>query len=123
MPRAAGPRTHPDRQYLLNNSPRWQVSRLHGSAGSLSADGNGDGTVDAADYVVWRRHQGASVFGDGAASALEVTYSTVPEPLTALLACWALLVVVARGSERAELPLWAAAAKVPACLANNDWLD
>jgi hypothetical protein len=38
-----------------------------GSTTELAADGNGDGTVDAADYVVWRRHNGDQM-GNGAVS-------------------------------------------------------
>ncbi|MCA9188253.1 MAG: hypothetical protein KDA99_21645 [Planctomycetales bacterium] len=43
-----------------------------GSTADLDADGNGDGTVDAADYTVWKDHFGESV----ADAAVHV----VPEP-------------------------------------------
>ena len=56
----------------------WKAS--FGSQASLAADGNGNGIVDAADYVVWRDHLGGS--GAGASSSAA---SAVPEPSTLLL--------------------------------------
>jgi len=51
------------------------------------ADGNGDGVVDAADYVVWRR---AAAGGGGGSEP-------VPEPASALMvACGAMLYLAAR---------------------------
>jgi hypothetical protein len=41
---------------------------------TAQADGNGDGTVDAADYVVWRKYFDAMAGSGGAAGA------NVPEP-------------------------------------------
>jgi hypothetical protein len=63
---------------------QWQAT--YGSDSVLIADGNGDGIVDAADYVIWRHHLAAG----GAASG----HFAVPEPLTAPLVAvamaWAL---------------------------------
>jgi hypothetical protein len=57
-----------------------------GSTTSLLADGNLNGIVDAADYVVWRNNLGLSIagppFGGGAGSLLPNAVS-VPEPATA----------------------------------------
>ena len=51
----------------------YQVWRTqYGKTGVLTADGNGDGVVDAADYVYWRNNKtGGSGAGEAAA---------VPEP-------------------------------------------
>ncbi len=46
-----------------------------GSIADLAADGNGNGIVDAADYTVWRNNFGAAVATTGAAMAAKV-----PEP-------------------------------------------
>ena len=51
----------------------------HGSNTDLRADGNGDGTIDDADYGVWRAHFGTTYGGD----MLGITM--VPEPATALM--------------------------------------
>jgi hypothetical protein len=51
------------------------------------ADGNGDGIVDAADYVVWRN---APAGGAGAGNV-----AAVPEPFTNLLTLWGALFVLA----------------------------
>ena len=40
---------------------------VHGSA----ADGNGNGTIDAADYVLWRSRQGQVVLAAASASLAE----------------------------------------------------
>jgi hypothetical protein len=59
-----------------------------GSTTFLLADGNLNGTVDAADYVVWRNNLGLSVtgppFGAGAGS-LATNVVSAPEPATAAL--------------------------------------
>jgi hypothetical protein len=47
------------------------------------ADGNYDGIVNAADYVIWRKHVGQSGFGSGTTSNLGG--ATVPEPSAALM--------------------------------------
>jgi hypothetical protein len=45
-----------------------------GVAGNLSADGNGDGVVDAADFIVWRKAASSPASG-----AVESGFLT-PEP-------------------------------------------
>lgn len=56
----------------------------------LWADGNKDGVVDAADFTVWRDHFVGDVEEMGGGSL------GVPEPATALLACWAAAPLVAK---------------------------
>lgn len=57
-----------------------------GQAGSgLPADGNGDGAVNQADYQLWRENFGLSASGD----ASNTTATAVPEPATAALLCLA----------------------------------
>jgi hypothetical protein len=55
-----------------------------GSTSNLDADGNADGTVNAADYVVWRNN--ATTAGNAASTA-------VPEPQTVMLVLLALVAV------------------------------
>ncbi len=65
-----------------------------GSTGDLRADGNGDGKVDTADYVVWRNNFGASAAGTYLLSRVDgPDIAAVPEPATAALAQFALLLV------------------------------
>ena len=59
---------------------------------NLSGDFNNDGTVDAADYVVWRKTDGTQLGYDtwranfgGRAGGASVTNAAVPEPAAALL--------------------------------------
>jgi hypothetical protein len=49
---------------------------------NTSADGNGNGIVDAADYAIWRSHLGDSMPGTAFGSSLP---DGVPEPATVLL--------------------------------------
>jgi hypothetical protein len=93
----------------------WNTSQLYtsgvlsvGSVG-LPGDFNHDGTVNAADYVtwrkglgtiytqsdydVWRAHYGQSASGSGVATAFQ---TTVPEPLPALLLLSGAIIVVAK---------------------------
>ncbi len=74
--------------------------RLLVSSDALSGDYNEDGTVDAADYVVWREHDrsqaGYSVWRNNfgrTASATSLSDATVPEPTS-----WILLLGAALGS-------------------------
>jgi GH18 family chitinase len=53
----------------------WQSTFGNSTGGDLRADGNGDGVVNAADYTIWRTHMTAG--GSGAASS-----AAVPEPAT-----------------------------------------
>jgi probable HAF family extracellular repeat protein len=58
---------------------------LSGQAGAgLAADGNGDGTVNAEDYEVWRANFGQTMAGSLSAS-LNDSRTSVPEPSTLLL--------------------------------------
>jgi hypothetical protein len=57
----------------------WRNS-LGAVGGALPADGNGNGSIDAGDYLVWRNNFGQSIgTGAGAGSA------TIPEPSTLML--------------------------------------
>ena len=67
-----------------------------GSTTILAADGNGDGTVNAADFTIWRDNLGATLgSGSGAAgyplgaSAAPLS-PAVPEPSTLALAVFGL---------------------------------
>jgi hypothetical protein len=70
---------------------------MNGQSGpGLAADGNGDGTVDAADYDVWRAKFGLG--SAGAAAALQT--AAVPEPSSAVLFLVALHLAAARCRRR-----------------------
>jgi hypothetical protein len=51
----------------------------HGSATDRRADGNGDGNIDNADYDVWQAHFGTT-YGENM-----LGFAAVPEPATVLL--------------------------------------
>jgi hypothetical protein len=53
----------------------WRAS--FGSQSRLAADGNGNGQVDAGDYLIWRRN----------ATSLGIATKNVPEPGAALMIC------------------------------------
>jgi hypothetical protein len=57
---------------------------------NLAADGNGNGVIDAGDYDVWMAHFGDHA-GSGSGSA-----ATVPEPATLAIALIGAIVVVSR---------------------------
>jgi len=59
-----------------------------GSTTELAADGNADGTVDAADYAIWRDNLTSSLFGQAAKSL------SVPEPGGWPLAIGSLLTIM-----------------------------
>lgn len=74
------------------------------TASGLAADGNGDGTVGAADYNIWRANLGNSLSGSGTGSGLLIS-GAVPEPATAALAGAALVVIAARAARRVRRPV------------------
>jgi T5SS/PEP-CTERM-associated repeat protein len=73
----------------------------------LPGDYNGDGRVDAADYVVWRKNDGGQsgydlwrtnfgrTAGSGAVSG-NAAASAVPEPSSLIVACWLLVTIWSR---------------------------
>jgi hypothetical protein len=78
---------------------------------SLPGDFNGDGTVDAADYTVWRDGLGSTYtqahytewkthFGQSAGSAASAAATTVPEPAGAVLVFGGILALFAHQSIR-----------------------
>lgn len=72
-----------------------------GSAVNLDADGNLNGIVDAGDYVVWRNNMGLSLPGIGSGVAKLVAGAAVPEPTAGLLLISAAFIaVIRRGRER-----------------------
>jgi glucosylceramidase len=65
-------------------------SNSFGSTSQLSADGNSNGVVDAADYTVWRDHIGLPANPSGESERRNFA-GTVPEPATAALAWFTLI--------------------------------
>jgi hypothetical protein len=63
-----------------------------GSMNKLAADGNKNGMVEMDDYTLWKNHYGATL---GVGSALQA-----PEPGTATLLIWSLMHVVFRSPRR-----------------------
>ena len=77
------------------------------SPDALAGDLNGDGVVDAADYVVWRKNDGSQAGYDlwcanfgrtagGGAGASGGISTSVPEPASILLACMAAMCAFCR---------------------------
>lgn len=64
-----------------------------GSSDMLAADGNGDGLVDAADYAVWRDNLGAALATDP-----QQLTTPVPEPPAAALAMLMGMILIRRRS-------------------------
>jgi Dockerin type I domain len=69
------------------------------TASGLAADGNGDGTVNTADYTIWRTNYSVTSSGSGAGSGLMAS-AAVPEPISAALAGAALLAMTALATRR-----------------------
>ena len=61
------------------------------------ADGNGDGSVDAADYTIWRDHLGSGTMGAVGAST---SAAAVPEPAAAILLFVGVLMAARRRRRR-----------------------
>jgi hypothetical protein len=81
----------------------WNASQLY-TAGILrvvlAGDYNGNGVVDAADYVVWRENVGASIFGSpGVGSSL---VAAVPEPGSLMLGVLVFSALLCARSPRRE---------------------
>jgi hypothetical protein len=69
----------------------WRSTFGTRTGGDLRADGNGNGRVDAADFVRWRKalsQTGAGLDADGHGDNFAAAHA-VPEPATWLLACLA----------------------------------
>jgi hypothetical protein len=91
---------NPSNEFSIQSSYVWDTSKLYTTgevtflaAAGLPGDFNGDNSVDAADYVVWRKGVGTtytqaaidvwrSHFGQPAGAGEESENSSVPEPAT-----------------------------------------
>jgi hypothetical protein len=67
------------------------------TSGFFAADGNGNGSVDAGDYDVWKMHFGETIGGGGATSGQS---TAVPEPSSLAICFVALVLLVAIRSSR-----------------------
>ena len=80
----------------------WRKTEGQTGAG-LAADGDGDLDVDGDDYLLWRANFGATVPGAGAS----LSTSSVPEPASGvLLAFGAILLASRRGTTSPARPGW-----------------
>jgi hypothetical protein len=63
----------------------------------LTADGNSNGIVDSGDFTIWRRNFGPEVSGAAAGTilGLEPSSGVVPEPASAGLVVFGLLILAA----------------------------
>jgi hypothetical protein len=82
-----------DGKVAKNDYPAWRSAFGQTSLDYKFADGNRNGIVDAADYVIWRHASDLGALGAG---------SSVPEPSTALLTAISLLILA--GSKRRRTP-------------------
>ena len=68
-----------------------------GSTTALNSDGNINGIVDAADYAIWRKNLGKSLPGSGAGAGQSLLFSgAVPEPAAGALIIIALTAIISR---------------------------
>jgi hypothetical protein len=91
----------PSGAFTVSSPYTWNLTNLYttgevtlAAAPSLPGDFNGDGSVDAADYVVWRKADGTQAgydtwrahFGQSVGSgAVTAENATVPEPTTLVM--------------------------------------
>jgi peptidyl-prolyl cis-trans isomerase A (cyclophilin A) len=68
----------------VNNADYAVWRNTYGSTTNAAADGNGNGRVDMADYVLWRKTLGQSG-GPGSGAGEGLGMNTVPEPSVATL--------------------------------------
>jgi hypothetical protein len=96
-------------QFILSGSPTARPGDVSYQTIDLPGDFNGDGQVDAADYVVWRKTDGSpegynswrSNFGRSAGSGSVVSGAAVPEPAAATLFVVSMLLLnLSRRGER-----------------------
>jgi hypothetical protein len=98
---------------LLTNLDAAALSDLGWEIAELTGDYNRDGTIDAADYVVWRKYDGTrdgyntwrAHFGQTGASAAAGASSNsnvvVPEPNSLVLLAWTIPYLIVRWCQRA----------------------
>jgi hypothetical protein len=75
-----------------------------GSVTLLAADGSGNHAIDQDDYAVWRDNFGRSEGGFAAAAIRPVQSTTVPEPATMRLLVWTILASAATATARTIAP-------------------
>jgi hypothetical protein len=71
-----------------------------GSVNVLAADGNQNGVVDPADYDVWKSNFGVPPVGGAALLDVDSTQATIPEPTVISYLCVALIAFSRVRSER-----------------------
>ena len=118
----------PTGAFTVTSPYTWNLSKLYTTGevtltavpGVLPGDFNHNGTVDAADYIVWRKKPGANYtaddynawrtnfgqsLGSGAwASSAESPHANVPEPSTLTITFMAILRLMARRNRRHSNP-------------------
>jgi hypothetical protein len=78
-----------DSGFDVDNADRtfWRSRFGNTVTAGTSADGNGNGIVDTADYVVWRKNYTGTLSGDGMSPSDNISSATAaPEPTSSLLA-------------------------------------
>lgn len=75
----------------------WRKTLNASVPNGTGADGNGDGTINLADYNLWRSH-----FGSASGAGASLSSSSVPEPATCTLFTIAAMLAFARHRHRAK---------------------